>query len=140
MKRSQLTGKTIVPDPPIHSRPPGAFLTRKSLLRAFSEFIPLSQQFSDVQSNVRLKLEHALEGVGVRDNLAFPCVISSITSVEEGRVDRDKCVVEIALQISISVGVDDLEGIWVGDRHVVRSEPYEGSCGASGRCGSVSSH
>ena len=64
----------------------------------------------------------------MRDDLAFPGVVSSITGVEETSVDGDKCVIEIALQTSVPVGVDDLESVWVGDRHVVRSEAYEGPC------------
>ena len=68
-----------------------------------------------MQSNVRLKLEYALEGVGLRDDLAFPCVIESITGVEDSPVDGEKCVIEIALQTSVPLGVDDLESIWVGD-------------------------
>ena len=64
----------------------------------------------------------------MRNNLALPGVVSSITGVEETPVDGDKCVVEIALQASVSVGVDDLEGIWVGNRHVIRREAYKGPC------------
>lgn len=51
----------------------------------------------------------------MRDDLALPRVISPITGVEEPSVDGDEGVVEVALQASVSVSVDDLEGVWVGD-------------------------
>ena len=49
------------------------------------------------------------------DDLALPRVILPIAGVEEASVDGHERVVEVALQASVSVGVDDLEGIWVGD-------------------------
>jgi hypothetical protein len=55
-------------------------------------------------------------------------VIDPIAGVEEASVDGHERVVKVALQGSVSVGVDDLEGVWVGDRHVVWGEAYEGSC------------
>ena len=68
-----------------------------------------------MKPNVRLKLEDALEGEDVRNNLALPGMVISVAGVEETPMDGDKCIVEIALQTSVSMGVDDLEGIWVGD-------------------------
>ena len=68
-----------------------------------------------MQTNVRLELEHALEGEDMRDDLAFPCVIGPIAGIEKASVDGHECVVEIALQASVPVSVDDLEGVWVGD-------------------------
>ena len=81
-----------------------------------------------MQANVRFKLEDALEGEDVRDDLALPCVIGPITGVEEASVDGHERVVKVALQGSVSVGVDNLEGVWVGDRHMVWSKAHEGSC------------
>lgn len=75
----------------------------------------MAEQFSDMVTNVRLKLEDVLEGEDMGDDLALPRVISTITGVEEASVDRHERVVEVALQASVSVGVDDLEGVWVGD-------------------------
>ena len=68
-----------------------------------------------MQTNARLELEHALEGEDVRDDLAFPRVVVPIAGVEETSVEGHECVVEVALQASVSVGIDDLEGVWVGD-------------------------
>jgi len=68
-----------------------------------------------MQANVRFELEHALEGEDVRDDLAFPGVIGPIAGIEQSSVDGHECVVEIALQASVPVGIDDLEGIRVGD-------------------------
>ena len=79
-----------------------------------------------MQSNLRLKLEHTLEGVSLRDDLAFPYVIGPITGAEGTPTDGDKCIVEVALQTPVSV--DDLEGIRVGDRYVVGGDAYEGPC------------
>ena len=59
-------------------------------------------------TNVGLKLEDALEGEDVRDDLALPRVILPIAGVEETSVDGHERIVEIALQASISMGVDDL--------------------------------
>ena len=50
-----------------------------------------------MKTNVRLELEHALEGEYVGDDLAFPRVILPIASVEEASVDGDERVVEVAL-------------------------------------------
>jgi len=88
-----------------------------------------------MQANVRFELEHALEGEDVRDDLAFPCVIGPIASIEKSSVDRDECVIEITLQASIPVSVDDLEGVWVRDRNVVWSESDKGSCKTGGEHG-----
>ena len=88
-----------------------------------------------MKPNVRLKLEHALEGEDVRHDLAFPGVIGSIAGVEETSVDDDKCIIEIAFQDSVSMSVDDLESIRVGDRHVVGSEAYKGPCKAKQKHG-----
>jgi len=68
-----------------------------------------------MQTNVRFELEHALEGEDVRDNLAFPRVIGPIAGIEKPSVDGHECVIEITLQAPVPVGVDDLEGIRVGD-------------------------
>ena len=127
----------IIPGPSVPSVPSVTFFTRQTLLSTFTELVPLAQQFCYMKPNVRLKLEYALEGEDVRYDLAFPGVIGSITGVEETSVDDDKCVIEIAFQDSVSMGVDDLEGIRVGDRHVVRSEAYEGPCKAKQKYGSV---
>ena len=51
----------------------------------------------------------------MRDDLAFPCVIGPIAGIEKSSMDGHERVIEIALQASVSVGVDDLEGIRVGD-------------------------
>jgi hypothetical protein len=88
----------------------------------------LSKQFFNIQTDVRFELEDALEGEDVRDNLALLCVIDPIAGVEKASVDGHERVVEITLQGSVPVGVDDLEGVWVGDRHVVWGEAYKGSC------------
>ena len=66
-------------------------------------------------ADVRFELEHVLEGKDVRDDLALSCMIVPITGIEESPVDGYECVVEIALQASVPVGVDDLKGVWVGD-------------------------
>jgi len=68
-----------------------------------------------MQADVRFKLEHALEREDVRDDLAFPCVIGPIASIEESSVDGHERIVEITFQASVPVGVDDLEGVRVGD-------------------------
>ena len=81
-----------------------------------------------MQANVRFKLEHALEGEDVRDDLAFPCVIGPIAGIEKSSVDGHECVVEVALQASVPVGIDGLECVWVGDRNVVWGKSDEGSC------------
>ena len=57
----------------------------------------MCEQFSDMQADVRFELEHALGGEDVRDDLAFPCVIGPIASIEDPFVDGRECVVEIAL-------------------------------------------
>lgn len=88
----------------------------------------MSEQLSNVLTNVRLEFEDALEGENVRDDLALPCVIDSIAGVEEASVDGHECVVKVALQRPVSVGVDGLECVWVGDRHVVWGDAYKGSC------------
>ena len=93
-----------------------------------------------MQSNVRLKLEYTLEGEGIRNDLALPGVVGSIACIEEISVDGEERVVVVALQSPACVRVNDLESVWVGDRHVVRSEPYEGSCRTTRRYGSASSH
>jgi len=68
-----------------------------------------------MQANVRFELEHALQGEDVRDDLAFPCVFGSIAGTENCSVDDHECVIEIALQAPVPVGVDDFEGAWVRD-------------------------
>lgn len=88
----------------------------------------MPEQVSDMQTNVRFELEHVLEGEDVRDDLALPCVIGPNTGIEESSVDGHERVVEIALQASVPVGVDDLEGVWVGDRHVIWGKSNKGSC------------
>ena len=66
-------------------------------------------------TDIRLELEHVLEGEDIGDDLALSCMIDPITSIEESSVNRHKCIVEVALQTSVSVGIDNLEGVWVGD-------------------------
>ena len=67
---SWLTREGIVPDPLETSL---GFHTQKTLLSAFSEFVPLSDQCFGVKTNVRLILKYALEGEDVRDHLVL-CV------------------------------------------------------------------
>ena len=81
-----------------------------------------------MKTDVRFEFEHALEGEDVGDDLAFPCVVDATTGVEQSAVDGHERVVEVALQGSVAVGVDDLEGVRVGDRDVIWSEPNEVSC------------
>ena len=81
-----------------------------------------------MQTNVRFELEDALEREDVRDDLALPGVIGPIAGIEETSVDGHERVVKIALQGSVSVSVDDLEGVWIGDRHMVWSKAHKGSC------------
>jgi len=88
----------------------------------------LCKQFSDMQTDVRFELEHALQGEDVRDDLAFPCVIGPITGIENSSMDDHECVVEIAFQASAPRAIDDLECVWVRDRNMVWSESDEGSC------------
>jgi hypothetical protein len=113
--RKILTRKAIKPDQFVLSKPSIAFIPRKALLSAFSKFIPLSEQFSHMQTNVRLELEHALLGEDVRDNFALSGVIVPIAGVEEAAVEGHERVIKVALQASVSVGVDGLEGVWVGN-------------------------
>ena len=40
-----------------------------------------------METNVRLKLKHVLQGEDVRDDLALSRVIGSVTGVEEASVD-----------------------------------------------------
>ena len=68
-----------------------------------------------MQTDVRFEFEDALEGEDVRDDLAFSRMVGPITGVEQPSVDGHECVVEIALQASVPVGIDDLEGVWVCD-------------------------
>ena len=58
------------------------------------------------EDNVRLILEYALEGEGVRDHLAFPCALGPITGVEEIWAGGDGRVIEVAFQASGSMRVD----------------------------------
>ena len=68
-----------------------------------------------MQTDVRFELEHILEGENVRDDLALSRVVGPVAGVEEASVDGHERVVEVALQTSVSVGVDDLERVRVGD-------------------------
>ena len=77
---------------------------------------------------MRLKLKYTLEGEDMRNDLALPSVVSLIPGGKDISVNGEEGVVVVALQTSVFTGVDDLESIWVGDRHMVRSEPYEGPC------------
>ena len=111
-----LTWKAIKPNPSVSSEPSTfALLARETLLSALSEFVPLSEQFHNMLTDVRFELEYALEGEDVGDDLALSCMIGSITGSEDVGVDGREYVVEIALQSSVPMGVDDLEGIWIGD-------------------------
>ena len=93
-----------------------------------------------MQSNVRLQLEYTLEGEDMRNDLALPGMLGSIAGIEDISVDGEERVVVIALQTSTPVSVNDVKSVWVGDRHVVRSEPYEGPCKTTRRDGSAPSH
>ena len=88
----------------------------------------MAQQFLDMQPNARLKLEYALEGVDVRDDLALPCVLDWIAGVEDIPVEGEVRIVVIALQTPSSMTVDGLESVWGGDRNVVRSKAYKRPC------------
>ena len=50
-----------------------------------------------MQPNARLKLEYALERVDVRDEFALPCVLGSITGVEDIPVVGEECIIVLAL-------------------------------------------
>jgi hypothetical protein len=60
---SQPTWEAIIPKPPALSKPSVTFIARKTLLAAFGKFVPLLEQFPDVQTNVGHKLELALEAL-----------------------------------------------------------------------------
>jgi len=68
-----------------------------------------------MQTDIRLELQHILEGKYMRDDLALSRVIGPIAGVEEASVDGHKRIVKVALRASVSVGVDDLEGVWIGN-------------------------
>lgn len=44
----------------------------------------------------------------------------TIASVEQPALDRDKCVIEVRLESTVSVSVDDLKRRRVGDGDMVR--------------------
>ena len=66
-----------------------------------------------MHTDVRFKLEYALEGEGLRDDLALPRVVGPIAGGEDTSVDRNERIVEAALQTCVSV--DGSEGVWVSD-------------------------
>jgi len=66
-------------------------------------------------TDIRFELQYALEREDVRNNLALSRMLGPVTSVEEASVDGHECVVEVALQGSVPMSIDDLEGVWVGD-------------------------
>ena len=84
-------------------------------------------------ADIRFELEHVLEGEDMRDNLPLSRVNGPFTSAEEPPVDGYERVVKTALQAPVTVCVNDLEGVWVCDRHVVWSNSDKGSCKTSGR-------
>ena len=77
----------------------------------------MSEQFHNMLTDVRFELEYVLEREDVGDDLALSCMIGSITGIEDAEplVDGRECIVEIALQSSVPMGVDNLEGVWIGD-------------------------
>jgi hypothetical protein len=72
------------------------FIARKSLPSGFSEFVPLPEQFPDVQTNGWLNLELALEGEDVRDDPALSPAVGLVVGVERP-LDGHERIVKFAL-------------------------------------------
>ena len=68
-------------------------------------------------TDVGFELQYALWREGIGDDLALSCVVGPITGIEdaESLADGHERVVEIALQTSVPMSVDDSKGVWVGD-------------------------
>jgi hypothetical protein len=55
----------------------------------------------------------------MRNSLSLSCVFCSVASIEESSLYADKGIIVLALEEPSTVAVDDGDGSWVCDRHVV---------------------
>ena len=68
-----------------------------------------------VKANVGLELEYGFLGEDVRDDFAFTGVFGAGAGVEEAAGDGDEGVVEVGLESTITMSINDLQGLRVGD-------------------------
>ena len=121
--------QTVEPNASVPSFPSSlTLIPRQALPATFAQLIPLIQQRRDVQPDVGLKLKDALLGEDVGDNLALTSVFRPGARVEESAVDGDEGVVKVGLERAVAVRVDDLQGVGVCHRNVVRRDAREGTC------------
>ena len=111
--------KAVEPEAAVAALPAFALLAGAVLQRKVVETIPLAHELFDVQTGVRLELEHALLREDVRDDLALAGMLGAGARVEEAALDGDEGVVEVGLEGAVAVCVDCLEGVGVGDGDVV---------------------
>ena len=81
-----------------------------------------------MQPDVGLKLEDAFLGEDVRDDLALASMFRPGARVEESAVNGDEGVVEVRLERAVAVCVDDLQGVGVCYRNVVRRDARKSTC------------
>ena len=117
--------EAVEPEAAVAALPAFAFLAGAALQRKVVETVPLAHELFDVQTGVRLELEHALLREDVRDDLALAGVLGARARVEEPALDGDEGVVEVGLERARAVPVDGLERLGVGDGEVVRGEADE---------------
>jgi hypothetical protein len=66
----------------------------------------LLDELRNITFEIGLELENTLRGEDVRNNLAFTCVVSAVTRVENATPNRDKSVVKVGLDGAVSVTID----------------------------------
>lgn len=78
--------------------------------------------------DVRLETGHVFLREDVRDDFSLACVFSAVACVEQAGFDRYKGRVEVRLQKSGAMAVDDRNRRWICDRQVVRRDSDVGAC------------
>jgi hypothetical protein len=62
-----------------------------------AEAVPLLDERSDVVSNIGLKLEDIFLRKDMGNDLALPCVCSTVSGVEQASGDGDKGIIKVGL-------------------------------------------
>ena len=95
------------------------------------KLIPSLNQLKNMTLEVGLKLEDILLGENVRNNLAFTRMLGAITRIEHAASYRDEGIIKVGFQGTVSVTVDGVQGLRVGNGDVVGSNANDGACSAA---------
>jgi hypothetical protein len=130
--KPELTGQDIQIESTISTLPTAfSIVSGHALESEVVELIPPLDELKNMTLEVGLKLKNILLGENVRNNFAFTCMFGAITGVEHAASYRDEGIIKVGFQSTVSVTVDGVQGLRVGDGDVVGSNANDRTCFAT---------